>query len=129
LTKDVTYYHPNIDAEYTNGVGIDSSKHPDIHELLEGVLPPTHPNVQDMLENPAENPLPGDWYGTLLSRHACFRLCTNHDLLTIHSVTPHCRHPVISQFQKRAPAPSIHRDVSYVHPLVDQKYAAGTVLV
>ena len=58
---NVTAYHPDVDWSYTNGVGINASKHPDINERLRHELPATHPNVDKLLADPSNNPLP-DWH-------------------------------------------------------------------
>jgi hypothetical protein len=63
LKRDVSFFHPNVDVDYARGKGIDVDTHPNIHQYFAAVLPPTHPNVQEMLADPKAHPLPGDWYG------------------------------------------------------------------
>ena len=45
---------------YANGDNI-SAKHPRVHGFLHSVLPATHPDVDEMLRNPTQNPLPA-WH-------------------------------------------------------------------
>jgi hypothetical protein len=96
--KDVSYFHPNTDKDYANGVAIALDSHPDIHAYLADVLPPTHPNVQKMLANPTAFPLPEDW------------------------------HPKLSTFQHRSAKPIVQREVSFYHPGLDASFAAGVAI-
>ena len=47
-TVNVSFYHPDIDAEYKAGRGIPDG-HPDIQPMLESNLPPIHPPLMLML--------------------------------------------------------------------------------
>ena len=94
LARDVTFFHPDTDQQYASGVPV-SATHPDIQRFLQDVLPPSHPDVMEMLRNPAENPLPGGW------------------------------HPRLSRWQNRLPEPMLRHNVSFYHPNVTEQYAAG----
>ena len=52
--------HPDIDAAYTRGAAMPAS-HPKVHPLMTAVLPPSHPDVDGLLANPAAHPLPS-WH-------------------------------------------------------------------
>eukprot|EP00978_Attheya_sp_CCMP212_P042419 scaffold258200_cov77-Attheya_sp.AAC.1 len=58
-------YHPNVDECYTAGTRI-SDNHPSVQYMLADVLAkiPNHPNVDDLLREPAKNPLPS-WHPKL----------------------------------------------------------------
>ena len=56
-TVNVSFYHPDIDAEYEAGRGIPDD-HPDVQPLLESNLPPIHPPLMLMLATPKDYPLP-----------------------------------------------------------------------
>ena len=45
----VTFYHPDIDAEYAAGMGVDLESHPNIATIFETFLPPTHPDIMELL--------------------------------------------------------------------------------
>lgn len=53
----ISSYHPDVDAAYEAGEAV-SDNHPSIQTFLEPILPSKHPNVDDLLRNPQENPLP-----------------------------------------------------------------------
>jgi hypothetical protein len=48
-TKDVNFYHPDVDHAFAAGTGIDPKTHPNIHKFYENELPATHPNLQTIL--------------------------------------------------------------------------------
>jgi hypothetical protein len=95
IQREVTFYHPPLDASYRKGVGVDVSKHPDLQEFFAPVLPETHPLIMPMLQDPAGHPLPGEW------------------------------HPKLSDFQSVQPAPRITVKVTAYHPSVDVSYTNG----
>jgi hypothetical protein len=97
VRREVTAYHPDIDASYRNGIGIDLTSHPDLIETFASVIPATHPNIMDMLSNPRRNPLPTDF-----------------------------EHPTLSRFQKRTDEPDVKREVTFYHPEIDSEYKRGT---
>ena len=53
----VSAYHPDAIEQYEKGIPI-SSNHPSIHEMLAEWLPESHPNVDEQLQNPVDNPIP-----------------------------------------------------------------------
>jgi hypothetical protein len=82
VARNVTFYHPNIDAAFRDGIGIDIKTHPNITADFAEVLPESHPPLMGLLADPANNPLPTDF-----------------------------DHPVISRFQHRSAEPVIQREV------------------
>ena len=63
LRRNVSFYHPDVDAEYAAGNSV-SATHPSIHVFLAPELPTTHPDVDVLLRFPRQNPLP-DWHPNL----------------------------------------------------------------
>ena len=84
ITVEVTAYHPMIDAEYAAGNQI-SLTHPNVQNLLQAALPPTHPQVDEVLRNPAAHPLP--------SWHPRLSQFQTREAVVVSAVTVDTHHP------------------------------------
>jgi hypothetical protein len=54
----VTFYHPDLTQAYEVDKEPISRTHPSVQVFLSESLPDDHPDVDELLRNPAENPLP-----------------------------------------------------------------------
>ena len=62
MTTSVYSSHPDVDIQYAAGVAVPEW-HPNV-SFPTGALPSTHPNVNAMLRDPANNPLPA-WHPSI----------------------------------------------------------------
>jgi len=59
LNVSVGAYHPAVDDAFGAGTAI-SANHPSVHAMFASVLSSTHPNLDAVLRDPANNPLPSN---------------------------------------------------------------------
>jgi hypothetical protein len=55
--------HPALDASYRRGIAVPDN-HPSSQQILSELLPPSHPDIDVLLADPAAHPLPG-WHPSL----------------------------------------------------------------
>jgi hypothetical protein len=95
FTVDTSSYHPNVTNSFVNRSPMPAA-HVSVQNLMASVLGSWHPNVDDILRNPASNPMPA-----------------SH---------PKLEEFILRGAGPRLPEVSI----GFYHPSVDASYAAGT---
>jgi hypothetical protein len=108
MAVSVGSFHPDVGTTYAAGTAVPSD-HPSVHASYTAILPTSHPNIDTILADPANNPLP--WSVPALF-HSPSTLstqshrCTYLHLLLIAGGTQSC-HSLSAEFcQSRSPSRS-----------------------
>ena len=88
MIKSIAAAHPNIDAKYAAGIAVPSY-HPPVTFPVGG-LPDTHPDIDALLRDPANNPLPA-WHPRLGSFYLYDAFETKSNITFIPSWHPSIR--------------------------------------
>eukprot|EP00037_Helgoeca_nana_P028113 m.327828 g.327828 ORF g.327828 m.327828 type:complete len:890 (+) comp27684_c0_seq1:429-3098(+) len=65
MAVSVGSFHPDVGTTYAAGTAVPSD-HPSVHASYTAILPTSHPNIDTILADPANNPLP--WWHPELSQ-------------------------------------------------------------